>query len=50
MTKNIHQHGLAVSQKLLSRNLDDATQRQLVEDYLADLERSGGQPPSSLPS
>jgi len=29
--------------KLLARNLDDATQRQLVEGYLADLEqRTGG--------
>ncbi len=27
--------------KLLGRNLDDATQRRLVEDYLADLERLG---------
>lgn len=35
--------------KLLARNLDDATQRKLVEDYIADLER---QPPgsASLPS
>ena len=28
--------------KLLEKNLDDATQRQLVERHLADLERSGG--------
>ena len=27
--------------KLLATNLDDATQRRLVEDYLADLERMG---------
>ena len=27
--------------KLMGRNLDDATQRRLVEDYLADLERLG---------
>jgi F-type H+-transporting ATPase subunit b len=27
--------------KLMGRNLDDATQRRLVEDYLADLERMG---------
>jgi F-type H+-transporting ATPase subunit b len=27
--------------KLMSRNLDDATQRRLVEDYLTDLERMG---------
>jgi len=35
--------------KLLGRNLDDATQRRLVEDYLTDLERLGGSsgtPPS----
>jgi F-type H+-transporting ATPase subunit b len=32
--------------KLLGRNLDDATQRRLVEDYIADLERlgTGGHP------
>jgi len=28
--------------KLLDKNLDDAAQRQLVEQHLADLERSGG--------
>jgi F-type H+-transporting ATPase subunit b len=28
--------------KLLEKNLDEATQRQLVERHLADLERSGG--------
>jgi F-type H+-transporting ATPase subunit b len=27
--------------KLMGRNLDDATQRRLVDDYLADLERLG---------
>jgi F-type H+-transporting ATPase subunit b len=27
--------------KLMSKNLDDATQRRLVEDYIADLERLG---------
>ena len=27
--------------KLMGKNLDDATQRRLVEDYLADLERLG---------
>jgi len=32
---------LLAAGKLLSRNLDDATQRRLVEDYLADLERMG---------
>ena len=31
--------------KLLARNLDDATQRRLVEEYLADLEQSSGQRP-----
>jgi F-type H+-transporting ATPase subunit b len=30
--------------KLLGRNLDDATQRRIVEDYLSDLERLGGSP------
>ena len=34
--------------KLLSKNLDDATQRKLVEDHLSDLERSAGSNP--LPS
>ena len=33
--------------KLLTRNLDDSTQRKLVEDHLADLERGSG---DSLPS
>jgi F-type H+-transporting ATPase subunit b len=34
--------------KLLARNLDDSAQRRLVEEYLADLERSAepGSPPS----
>lgn len=32
--------------KLLSKNLDDGTQRRLVEDYLADLERTSDSPPS----
>ena len=40
---------ILAAEKLLSRNLDDASQRQLVEEHLADLERrSGGS--SSLPS
>lgn len=36
------------AEKLLTKNLDDPTQRKLVEDYLADLEASGGSntPPS----
>jgi F-type H+-transporting ATPase subunit b len=34
--------------KLLDKNLDDATQRQLVERHLADLERSHGS--DALPS
>jgi len=34
------------AEKLLTKNLDDPTQRKLVEDYLADLEASGGTPPS----
>lgn len=33
---------LSAARKLLSRNLDDATHRQLIEDYLSDLERSDG--------
>jgi F-type H+-transporting ATPase subunit b len=37
------------TQKLLAKNLDDATQRRLVEDYLSDLE-SRGEPGDSLPS
>lgn len=34
--------------KLLAKNLDDAAQRRLIEDYLADLERrgTGSSPPS----
>ena len=32
--------------KLLATNLDDATQRRLVEDYLSDLERLGPDPSS----
>lgn len=32
---------LQAAAKLLARNLDDATQRRLVEDYIADLERMG---------
>jgi len=30
-----------VAGKLMGKNLDDATQRRLVDDYLADLERLG---------
>jgi F-type H+-transporting ATPase subunit b len=43
--------GLAIlaAGKLLSKNLDDATQRRLVEEYLADLERQSGESPT-LPS
>ena len=32
---------LSAAGKLLVRNLDDATQRKLVEDYLADLDKQG---------
>ncbi len=40
---------ILAAEKLLTRNLDDATQRKLVEEHLADLERqSGGSTP--LPS
>ena len=31
---------IKAAEKLLARNLDDATQRKLVEDYLTDLEKS----------
>jgi anthranilate phosphoribosyltransferase len=43
--------GLAIlaAEKLLSRSLDDATQRRLVEEHLADLERRAGES-SALPS
>ena len=34
-----------VASKLIGRNLEGATQQELVEEYLADLERSGGPPP-----
>jgi len=39
---------LQAAEKLIARNLDDATQRRLVEDYLADLEKREG--PTSPPS
>ena len=32
---------ISVAGKLMGKNLDDATQRRLVDDYLADLERLG---------
>ena len=32
---------IRAAEKLIRTNLDDATQRRLVEDYLVDLERSG---------
>jgi len=37
---------ILAAQKLLAQTLDDSSHRKLVEDYLADLERSG----DSLPS
>ncbi len=40
---------IKAAEKLLARNLDDATQRKVVEDYLSQLERSSGDS-SSLPS
>jgi F-type H+-transporting ATPase subunit b len=40
---------IQAAEKLLSRNLDDATQRRLVEEHLAELERSSGDSPP-LPS
>jgi len=36
--------------KLLQRNVDDASQRKLVEDHLADLERQRASGSSGLPS
>ncbi len=33
---------ILAAEKLLARNLDDATQRRLVEEHLADLERQSG--------
>jgi len=36
---------LRAAEKLITRNLDDATQRKLVEEHLADLERGGGAAP-----
>lgn len=39
---------LQAAQKLLSGRLDEASHRQLIEDYLAELEESGGGSP--LPS
>lgn len=39
---------ISAAEKLLSKNLDDATARKLVEDHLSDLERSAGS--NSLPS
>lgn len=39
---------IQAAEKLLTKNLDDPTQRRLVEEYLADLEKSGDS--SSLPS
>ena len=39
---------IKAAEKLLTKNLDDATQRELVEAYLADLERTAGS--SGLPS
>jgi len=33
---------IRAAEKLLARNLDDETQRKLVEEYLVDLEKSGG--------
>lgn len=36
---------IQAAQKLLARNLDPQTHRKLVEEYLADLERSRGESP-----
>lgn len=40
---------IRAAEKLLVKNLDDATQRKMVEDYLAELERTSGGS-RSLPS
>jgi len=40
---------ISAAEKLLTRNLDDATQRKLVEEHLDDLERLSGDS-QSLPS
>jgi F-type H+-transporting ATPase subunit b len=40
---------ILAAEKLLSRNLDDATQRKLVEEHLADMARQSGDS-TSLPS
>ena len=37
---------IAAAERLLSRNLDDAAQRRLVEEYVADLEARAGTRPS----
>lgn len=39
---------ISAAEKLLGKNLDDATARRLVEDHLTDLERSAGA--NNLPS
>lgn len=41
---------IRAAEKLLQRNMDDATQRKVVEDYLADLERSAAAKRSDVPS
>jgi F0F1-type ATP synthase membrane subunit b/b' len=33
---------IQAASKLISRNLDDASQRKLVDDYLSDLDRFPG--------
>jgi len=40
---------IKVAGKLIGSSLDDATQRRLVEEYLADLERLGGAKSSERP-
>jgi F-type H+-transporting ATPase subunit b len=37
---------IGAAERLLARNLDDAAQRRLVEEYVADLEKRSGAPPS----
>ena len=38
---------IQATEKLLTKNVDGGTQRKLVEDYLADLERSADSSPPS---
>lgn len=48
MRSQIVDLSIQAAEKLMAKNLDDSTQRRLVEDYLAGLERTGDS--GSLPS